>query len=176
MISQSDDFASRRGLFFIKGAPSRCNGYVTTWQFRYACGTRRQSNIVLLVYRPTNNHTFNIVTESIKAVTISCSNVTIGKEHVWEERLSSFEEFLIEKGDVLAVCLPKNEEQKPIFKIFQFKSLHHNNSIPSVYKLVTNDNSIDNCALNRLQTVDSLDVRGRPSLHLNLYVNITGIS
>lgn len=174
--SFSGYFKEWDGLFLNIGSPSQCSGTVVSWHFHYELDGCRYSKSkyrhgIFLVYRPVSNHSYEVVPGSVKEVTVPCQDDD-GIQS-WEEMLPLSEQFTVQKGDIIAACLPYNKRirMEPLQILEYGKDIRVNN----IHEYYDAGGDIDDCRINRLQTVITRDIRSRRYYQLHLYAEIAGI-
>ena len=177
--TDTDDF---RGLFLNLGAPSQCQGMVTTWHLYYeldGCGSddgRRSAsttyNAVFVVYRPirnSNDHTvsYEVVPGSMMSVEISCDEDNEQRIQSREEiiLLKAHEQFMIQRDDIIAVCLP---DRRCTLQILEDEEGIERNDIYE-YTRRGRRNAVRNCNFDRLQKIRSRSLTVKSSYQLYLY-------
>ena len=192
-IQTFSDADSFRGLFLNLGAPSQCRGIVTAWHLHYqlddcesdSSKTRTRPTPtkatyytgVFIVYRPINvtNQTssYEAVPGSMKSVTISCDEENEERAQSREKiiLLQTNEQFMIQRDDVIAVCLPEfKKKHRNILQILEDEKEIERNDI-YVYK---QKNYVKDCNSNKLQTIRSQQLKVKSSYRLHLYAEIEG--
>ena len=197
-----NDFTKRNGLFLNLRDPSKCNGTVVSWHLHYEssndrCERSRSNSVTLSVYRPTlSNHTmsssyYELVSGSNKSVALPCHDRMQGRSgrriQSFMETLSPSERFVIQKDDIVAVCLPRKTSRhiKVLNELDEDRSKSRDNSrsgtkrrlspIIYEYRSRSKDRDIDACVFDSLQIIQSRDLQPKRNSHLHLYANITGI-
>ena len=161
-------------------------------------------NSVFAVYRPIGNLTmkYELVPGSTKSVMINCdddddaddaddtddtddtrasSNTRRTRSSTRDEEeililLEKQERFMIQRDDVIAVCLP-DIKTKYRLRILENVGSENNlgNAAPGVHKYDGEEHVLENCNFNGLQTIRSGFLRAlRRRYQLNLYAEITG--
>ena len=188
-FSDDSDFQREEGLFLNLGAPAQCQGTVTAWHLHYEpndCSSqktrtrgRETFNGVFLIYRPVNNLTaeYEIVPGSMKLVLIPCDDddddeITRSRVRYREETISlqAHEQFTIQRGDVIAVCLPDIKRRYKLHVLEDIRNEVERNAC--VYEYEGNRRDVEEC--NLLQTIRSQRLRAKSSYQLHLYAEITG--
>ena len=186
-FSDDSDFLNKKGLFLNLDAFSQCQGTVTAWHLRYeldSCRSRTRSsketfNGVLAVYRPVNNQKieYEIVPNSTKSVMITCDDDDDDDERTRSNArdqeqtisLEAEEQFMIQRGDVIAVCLPS------IKKRYRLQILEDVGNEIGIYEYNTRQkDDVNDCNFNKLQTITSQSLRARSSYQLHLHAEIAG--
>ena len=183
-LTDEGDFLSKKGLFLNLGAPSQCQGTVTAWHLHYGlCNCRiRPREGVLAVYRPVNtgNQTmeYKIVPGSTKPVEVTCKDdgdddttKSADTRNLGETiiMLKTQEKFMIQSGDVIAICLPNR------LQVLEEVASDHDTQRNDVYRY--SGANINNCNLDRLQKImpESRHLREKSTYRLHLYAEIAGI-
>ena len=180
------DTDSFRGLFLNLGAPSQCQGMVTAWHLYYELNgcesdddrsrsTSTTYNAVFVVYQPinSNDHTvsYEVVPGSMKSVTIPCDEDNEERIQSREEIISleAHEQFMIQRGDVIAVCLP-NINRRHALQILEDEGIERND----IYEYTRRRRriAVRNCNFNRLQEIRSQHLIAKSSYRLYLYAGI----
>ena len=190
-FSESNNFKEREGLYLNLGAPSRCHGMLTAWHLRYEVDdcesdstrtkTRRTRRMretytgVFIVYRPINQTmSYEAVPGSMKSVTVSCNEDNDERTHSLTRKetiisLQTNEQFMIQRGDVIAVCLPDTSSRhRNIFQILEDEEEIERNDIIYEYK------DVKDCNSKKLQTIRSQQLKVKSSYRLHLYAEIAG--
>ena len=156
---------------------------------------RETFNGVFAVYRPVSNLTMNyeLVPGSTKSVMINCdydddhddstsahSNGRTQSNTRDEEEiipLEKQEQFMIQRDDVIAVCLPNKRYRLQILE--EVTVTGRRNAAPGVHEYNGKGHALENCNFNGLQTISSDHLkekkkRERRRYRLNLYAKIEG--
>ena len=144
-------------------------------------------NSVFAVYRPVKMK-YELVPGSTKSVMINyCadddddesddtrarSNTRTQRSNTRDEEkiilLEKQERFMIQKDDVIAVCLPDNIKRLQILE-----EVSKGNAVPGVYEYDEKERAVENCNFNQLQTIRSKHLITLGKYRLNLYAEIAG--
>ena len=172
-FSDDGDYRNKKGLFLNLGASSQCQGTVTAWHLRYKlddCRSRKTFSGVLAVYRPVNNLTIEIVPNSTKSVMITCDDDG-DDERTRSLLLVAEEQFMIQRGDVIAVCLPKRYRLQMLEDV---RSEIKRNASVYEYIYKRQKSAVNGCKFNKLQTIESQSLRARNNYRLHVHVDIAG--
>lgn len=179
-------------MFLNLQDPSQCNGTVESWHLHYEinnrCGRSKSYSVTFLVYRPLlSSHAmsslYELVSGSSKSVTLPCHDKSRHRVQLLMEMLSPSERFVIQRDDVVAVCLPGvSSKIKVLNKLDNDKSRSRDSETretlgPMIYEYHSpkNHHDIDTCVFDSLQTIQPRYMQLIRGSHLHLYANITGI-
>ena len=161
---------------------------------------RETFNGVFAVYRPVSNLTMNyeLVPGSTKSVMINCDDDDDGDEsedtrarsntgrtqsNTRDEEeiilLEKQERFMIQRDDVIAVCLPNIRMRYRLQILEEVTVTGRRNAAPGVHEYDGKGRALENCNFNELQTISSDHLkekkkRERRRYRLNLYAKIEG--
>ena len=194
-FSDASNFETEKGLFLNLEAPAQCQGMVTAWHLRYElnnCNSRTRSreretyNGVFVIFRPVNNPPteYEIVPDSMKSVLILCDNdddndettTRRSKAKYQEETISlqEHEQFMIQRGDIIAVCLPDIRRRHRLQILENVRNEVERNVGVYEYKYKGQRRDVERCNFNKLQTIRSQHLRAESSYQLHLYAEIAG--
>ena len=145
-------------------------------------------NSVFAVYRPISNPTmqYQLVPGSTKYVMITCDGDDINGDDDTRKTpsntrdreeiilLENQERFMIQRGDIIAVCLPDIKRRYRLQILEEVRSENEGNAAHGVHKYDGEEHAVENCNFNGLQTIRLRRRRARSSYRLNLYAEIAG--
>ena len=159
------------------GAPSPQTGTITSWSFHYSCVPPRTNpyHATLMMYR-LNSATsqYQVLSESIQSITVECADTGVTLRG--NRMLMAEEQFRVEKGDILAVCLP-NDDMEPLrIASTRLFSINRDRESSDIGEFSISRG--EGCSTDRLQlqTINLQDLDLRQNFQLHLYAEaITGI-
>ena len=118
-----------------------------------------------MVFHPVSNGTsYEVVPGSIKSFTLVCHDDGI---RMVQPTLLTFEAFIIQRGDIIAVCLPR-QGQNDLRVITRKRTTE----TKFLYEYDPQGPDDDDCEFDREFAVNSEDLEQRRYLHLHLYPGI----
>ena len=126
---------------------------------------------VLAVYRPVNNLTIEIVPNSTKSVMIICDDDD-EDERTRSILLKAEEQFMIQRGDVIAVCLPRRYRLQMLEDVRS--EIERNTGVYEYVDKRQKKSAVNGCKFNELQTIESQSLRARNNYRLHVHVDIAG--
>ena len=92
--------------------------------------------------------------------------------------LEEEERFMIQRGDVIAICLPKSiKKSRGIRRLHILEDIRIEAETPSVHEYdLRRDPAVNNCNFSGLQTISSQLLKARSRYRLHLYAEIAGKS
>ena len=88
--------------------------------------------------------------------------------------LEEEERFMIQRGDVIAICLPRSIKGRDIRRLHILEDIRIETEIPSVHEYDGQKRAINDCNFNGLQTISSRLLEERSSYQLHLYAEVAG--
>ena len=176
-ITISGRFKKETGIFMNFGAPSPQTGMITSWSFHYSCVPLRSNpyHATLMMYRLNSTTSqYQVLSESIQSITVECADTGVTLRG--NRMLMAEEQFRVEKGDIVAVCLP-NDDMEPLriasTRLFSINRDRESGDIGEFSVSREEGCSTDRL---RLQTINLQDLDLRQNFQLHLYAEaITGI-
>ena len=169
----SGRFRREVGTFMNFGAPSPQTGVVTSWNFYYSCVLPKiiHYRATFMMYRLNSTTSqYQVIPKSIQSISVQCMDggVTLrGNRTLMVE-----EQFQVEEGDIVAICLP-NDGTAPL----QIASKLNDNRdrVSNIREFSVKRG--EGCSTEQLQTISFQDLSLRQDLLLHLHAEaITGKS
>lgn len=88
--------------------------------------------------------------------------------------LEEEERFMIQRGDIIAICLPRSIKGRDIRRLHILEDIRIEAETPSVHEYDGQKFAVDNCNFDRLQTIRSRLLVERSSYRLHLYAEVAG--
>lgn len=169
----SGRFRREVGILMNFGAPSPQTGVVTSWNFYHNCAIPRffRYHATFMMYRlNATTSQYQVLPESIQSISVECMNAGVTLRG--NRTLMVEEQFQVEEGDIVAICLP-NDGRVPL----RIASMLNANRDRASNIREFSVNQGEGCSTEQLQTISFQDLDLRQDLLLHLYAEaITGKS